>query len=79
MVFNPMGLFSPQQQDQLAKMQVYTQKIHATIHGEGNRLEVTLSTDDAMAAQYIGQLTEAMVGTITQMLYQLFAVTGERV
>jgi len=79
MVFNPMALVSPQQREQLAKMQVFTQKIHATIHGEGNRLEVTLDTDDAMAAQYVGQLTEAMVGTITQMLYQLFAVTGERV
>ena len=79
MVYNPMALLTPQQREQLAKMQVFTQKIRATIHGEGNRLEITLNTDDTVAAQYIGQLTEAMVGTITQMLYQLFAVTGERV
>ena len=79
MVFNPMALFTPQQREDLAKMQVFTQKIHATVHSDGNRLEVTLNTDDAEAAKLIGQLIEAMVGTITQMLYQLFAVTGERV
>jgi len=79
MVFNPMALFTPQQREQLAKMQVFTQKVHATVHSESNRLEVTLNTDDAEAAQLIGQLIEAMVGTISQMLYQLFGVTGERI
>ena len=81
MVFNPMAFATPQQREQLEKMQGLTQKIKYIIHTEDseNRLEVTLETDDPEAVKLLPQLREAMVNSLTQMLYQFFAMNGERV
>ena len=49
------------------------------VHTEDNRVEITLNTDDPEAAQLIPQLQEGIVGSVTQMLYQLFSMAGERV
>lgn len=77
-MFNPMAFATPQQQEQLAKMQVLTQNVKYIIHTENNRVEVSLETDDPEAAKLFPQLQEGMVNSITQMLYQLFAMSGER-
>jgi len=79
MTFNPMAFASPKQREELAKMQVFTQKIRCTIHTDGNRIEMTLNTDDTEAMTLIPQLVEGIVASTTQMLYTMFAVTGERV
>ena len=81
MMFDPMAFATPQQREQLMKMQVLTQKIKYKVHTEDNenRVEVILKTDDAEAAQLIPQIREGIVDSITQMLYQMFAMTGERV
>lgn len=81
MVFNPMAFATPQQKEQLMKMQVFTQKIKYVIHTEDseNRVEVTLKTDDPEAAQLLPQLQEGIVTSVTQMLYQMFSMEGERV
>jgi len=81
MVLNPMAFATPQQREQLIKMQVFTQRIKYIIHTEDgeNRLEVTLKTDNPEAAQLIPQIREGIVDSITQMLYQMFAMNGERV
>jgi hypothetical protein len=42
-------------------------------------VEITLKTDDPMAAQLIPQIREGIVDSATQMLYQMFAMEGERV
>jgi hypothetical protein len=80
-MFNPMAFATPQQREQLIKMQVFTQRIKYIIHTEDgeNRLEVTLKTDNPEAAQLIPQIREGIVDCITQMLYQMFAMNGERV
>jgi len=79
MVFNPMTFATPQQREQLAKMQPYTEKIKYIIHTQDNRVEIRLETDDDQAMQLIPQLVEALVGTNTQMFYTLFNMKGERV
>ena len=81
MVFNPIALATAQQKEQLAKMQQLTKNIKYTIHTEDseNRVEVTLKTDDPEAAQLLPQLQEGIVTSVTQMLYQMFAMNGERV
>lgn len=79
MVFNPLAMATPQQKEQLAKMQVFTQKIKYVVHTEGNRVEVTLNTDDAEAMQLLPQLQEGIVSSVTQMLYTMFAMEGSRV
>ena len=80
MMFNPMAFATPQQREQLMKMQVITQKIKYKVHTEDseNRVEVSLQTDDAEAAQLVPQIREGIVDSITQMLYQMFAMTGVR-
>jgi len=78
MVFNPMAFATPQQQEQLVSMQALTKKIGYVIHTEGDRVEVTLKTDDPEAAKLIPQLQEGIVTSVTQMLYQLFSMEGER-
>jgi hypothetical protein len=78
-MFNPMAFATQQQKEQLAKMQVFTRRIRYVIHTEANRVEITLQTDDAEAMQLIPQLQEGIVGSTAQMLYQLFAMEGERV
>ena len=80
-MYNPMAFATPQQQEQLAKMQVHTQKVKYIIHTDDNenRVEVTLKTDDPEAAKLLPQLREGLVTGMTQMLYQFFAMNGERV
>jgi len=79
MVFNPMAIATPQQKEQLAKMQQFTKKIRYSVHTEDNRVEVTLNTDDAEAMQLLPQLVEGIVTSTTQMLYTMFSMEGERV
>lgn len=79
MVFNPMAFATPQQREQLAKMQPFTEKIRYVIHTEGNRVEIRLETDDDQAMQLLPQLVEALVGTTSQMFYTVFNMKGERV
>jgi uncharacterized membrane protein YcaP (DUF421 family) len=71
--------FTPQQQEELAKMQQYTKNIKYVIHTEGNRVEITLNTEDANATQLLPQLQEGMISSVTQMLYTMFAMQGDRV
>ena len=79
MVFNPMAFVTPQQQEQLVNMQVLTKKISYIIHTEDDLVGITLKTEDAEAANLIPQLQEGIVTSVTQMLYQLFSMAGERV
>jgi len=81
MMFNPLAFATPQQREQLEKMQGLTQRIKYIIHTEDseNRVEVTLETDDPEVGKLLPQIREAIVNSLTQMLYQLFAMTGERV
>lgn len=79
MVFNPMTFATPQQQEQLAKMQVLTKKISYVIHTEENLVTITLKTDDPEAVKLIPELQEGIVTSVTQMLYQIFSMAGERV
>jgi len=79
MVFNPITFATPQQQEQLAKMQVLTKNISYVIHTDENLVTVTLKTDDPEAAELIPQLQEGIVTSVTQMLYQIFCMAGERV
>ncbi len=80
-MFNPMAFATPKQREELVKIQALTQKIHYIIHTDEkeNRVEVILKTDDPEAAQVLPQLREGIVASTTQMLYQMFAMTGERV
>jgi hypothetical protein len=64
--------------EQLAQMQSVTSKIKAKVHSEDGRVEITLETDDAMAAQWLPQVTEGLVGSVSQALYQLFGIQGVR-
>ena len=79
MVFNPMSFATPQQKEQLARMQQLTKVIRYVVHTEDTRVEVSLNTEDAEAAQLVSQIQEGIVTSITQMLYQMFAMEGERV
>ena len=80
-MFNPMAFATPKQREDMMKMQVLSQKIKYIVHTEDseNRVEVTLKTDDPEAAQLLPQITEGIVTSVTQMLYQMFAMNGERV
>ena len=78
MVFNPMAFATPQQREQLVNMQALTKKIGYIIHTEDNIVQVTLKTDDPEAAKLVPQLQEGIVTSVTQMLYQLFSMEGER-
>jgi len=79
MVFNPMAFVTPQQQEQLVNMQVLTKKISYIIHTEDDLVGITLKTEDAEAANLIPQLQEGVITSVTQVLYQLFSMAGERV
>ncbi len=79
MVFNPAAFISPQQREQLAQAQQFTRKIRYVVHTEGNRIEFSLSTDDAEAAQLLPQIQEGIVTSVTQLLYTMLAMSGERV
>ena len=78
MVFNPMAFATPQQREQLVNMQALTKKIGYVIHTEDNLVQVTLKTDDPEAAKLVPHLQEGIVTSVTQMLYQLFSMEGER-
>ena len=80
-MFNPMAFATPKQREEMMKMQALSQKIKYIVHTEDseNRVEVTLKTDDPEAAQLLPQITEGIVTSVTQMLYQMFAMNGERV
>ncbi len=65
----------------LMKMRMMTPKIHYVVHTEDNenRIEITLKTDSAEVAQLLPPLREGIVTCVVQILYEMFAVTGERV
>jgi hypothetical protein len=81
MVFNPLAMMTPQQREQLAKMQQFTKNVKYTVHTDDdeNHVEVFLKTDDSQAAQLLPQIREGIVDSITQMLYTMFAMEGKRV
>ncbi|GEM_PF-2693574 len=79
MAFNPMAFTTQYQREQLAKMQQFTRNIKYVVHTEDNRVEVSLETEDPHAAQLIPQLQEGIVTSVTQMLYTMFDMKGERV
>jgi len=81
MAFNPMAFATPQQREQLAKMQQFTKNVKYIVHTEDseNRVEVSLKTDDPQAVQLLPQIREGIVNSITHMLYQIFSMEGERV
>ena len=79
MVFNPIAFTTPQQREQLTQAQRFTRKIKYVVHTEGNRIEFSLATDDAEAAQLLPQIQEGIVTSLTQLLYTMFAMSGERV
>ena len=78
-MLNPMAFATPQQQAELDRMQVFTKQIRYVIHTGDDSVEITMKTDDAEAAQLIPQLQEGVVTSVTQMLYQMFGIEGERV
>lgn len=80
-MMNPMAFATPQQREQVEKMQQLTRHVRYVVHTEDgeNRVEVTLKTDNPQAAELIPQIREGIVSSITQMLYQMFAMEGERV
>ena len=79
MVFNPIAFTTPQQREQLVQAQQFTKKIKYVVRTEGNRIEFSLITDDKEAAQLLPQIQEGIVNSVTQMLYTMFAMSGERV
>jgi hypothetical protein len=79
MVFNPIAFATPQQREQLVQAQQFTRKIKYVVRTEGNRIEFSLITDDKEAAQLLPQIQEGIVNSVTQMLYTMFAMSGERV
>ena len=78
-MFNPIAFATPQQREQLMQAQQFTKKIKYVVHTEGNRIDISLVTDDKEAAQLLPQIQEGIVSSVTQMLYTMFAMSGERV
>jgi hypothetical protein len=78
-MFNPIAFATPQQREQLMQAQQFTKKIKYVVHTEGNRIDISLVTDDKEAAQLLPQIQEGIVNSVTQMLYTMFAMSGERV
>jgi hypothetical protein len=79
MVFNPLLTATPQQQEELAKAQQFTKHIKYIVHTDEGKVEFTLQTDKPQSAQLIPQLLEGIVASVTQMLYTLYAMEGERI
>ncbi len=79
MVFNPIAFTTPQQREALMQAQQFTKKIKYIVHTEGNRIEFSLITDDKEASQLLPQIEEGIVTSVTQMLYTMSAMSGERV
>ncbi len=78
-MFNPIAFATPQQREQLMQAQQFTKKIKYVVHTEGNRIDISLVTDDKEASQLLPQIEEGIVTSVTQMLYTMFAMSGERV
>ena len=78
-MFSPIAFATPQQREQLMQAQQFTRKIKYVVHTEGNRIDISLVTDDKEAAQLLPQIQEGIVSSVTQMLYTMFAMSGERV
>ena len=78
-MFNPIAFATPQQREQLMQAQQFTKKIKYVVHTEGNRIDISLVTDDKEASQLLPQIQEGIVSSVTQMLYTMFAMSGERV
>lgn len=78
-MFNPLALATPQQREQMEKMQRFTEKIKYVVHTDESLVEFSLKTDDAEAAKLIPQIQEGIISSVTQMLYTMFAMSGERV
>lgn len=76
-----MVMFTPQQQAELLKMQQFTKNVKYIVHTDDseNRVEVSLKTDDPQAAELLPQIREGIVSSVTQMLYTMFAMQGDRV
>lgn len=79
MVMNPMAFMTPQQQETLKKIQEVSKNISAQIKTSDNQLQVWLKTDDPEAAKILPQIEEALVNSIAGTLYQMFAISGERI
>ena len=79
MVFNPLAFATPQQREDLAKMQQFTEKIRYVVRTDAAHVEFTLKTDDPEAAQLIPKIQEGIVVSVTQILYAMFAMSGERI
>ena len=79
-MIDPMAFASPQQRQKLAEMQEVTRNISYVVHTEDdeNRIEVTLESEDPEAILVIPQIREAVVDSITQTLYTMFAMSGKR-
>lgn len=60
-------------------MQQFTEKIKYIVHTDDSGVEISLQTDDLEAAKLIPQIQEGIVSSVTQMLYTMFTMTGERV
>ena len=80
-MFNPMAFATPELQQRLAVMQQQTKNIKYRVHTdeETNRVEFTLYSDDPEAVKLIPQIGEGIVDSTSKMLYQMFAMEGERV
>jgi hypothetical protein len=63
--------------EQLAQMQAVTSRIKARIHRENNEITIHLETEDPAAIQWLPQVTQGIVGSVAQSLYQLFGIQGE--
>lgn len=78
MVMNPLAMMSDEQQKMLGEVQKFTKDIKAIIKKEGdNSFTVTLNTKNEQARQYLPQIRESMIGSLAQMLYTLFGITGK--
>ena len=80
-MFNPFTFASPKQQQEIIKVQKITKNIRYVVHTEDNesRIEFTLVTDNPEAKLLLPQLREGIVTSVTQMLYTLYGMEGERI
>ncbi len=66
-------------EEQLQQLQAVTSHIKGTISGTPGEVTVRLSANDPAAQQFLPQITEQLVSSISQVLYQLYGIQGERV
>ena len=80
-MFNLMGMANSEQREQILKAQEVGRNIKYVIHTDDdeNRIEITFNTDDPEAVEFLAQVSEGMVTAITQLLFQMFAMSGERI